>query len=652
MKNILVRMGFLSIVGSAILGAAFFLSPPAATQSKIAQVIKSDQRISSKGTKKLQFAPPKATKFKTPPDQPPLKKVKPLSEQVFLNPPVDPSARSEEIRPMNEATKIKIKPETRSENIAPGDFIAYRNTALAAAPVVSGATLNNFIPIEPSAANNGRVVFYTTNSYNAISGDGGQTFNYINPFDYFPADGTNDPIDGGFGGDQYVLFERTRGLMFWLLQYGNNGTTNRQRLCISRSQNDIINGACPNFFDFSPVDFNIPTPAGAGGTWLDFPDMAVSDGFLYLSSNVFCTSGCPGSQSIGAVAWRIPLAQLAQNGGIDFNFYYEPVLQTFRFAQGAHGTMYWGSHVTTALLRIYSWADNSGNIILDDVSHAAYNLPTPCVPPNTPPACGIYVANSPDGTNFAARADSRIQAAWVAGGVIGFMWHASQGGAFPFPHVQVLRFNEGSRTLLSQGQIFSNTNAYMYPSVQVNARGHLGGTMSWGGGAFFPNSLAWIADDLNGNTITPLENLTFAVGSAGPNETNFGGIYNRWGDYQATRMHSVYENTWIGTSFVIQAPPPPPAPPSGNIREPRFVWFGRERDAPPATNTIYVDRTNISGFENGTQTHPYNTVAEASLAASPGDTIIIRAGIYFESVTFDKSVTVRNEGGTVQIISP
>lgn len=621
------------IFAAAGLFVVLFAPPRVSAQSKVGQVVNSGEIVSSKGTVQTQLPPPKSVTFKTPPDQPPRKIPKSPDKHIRLDPPVDPSARPEDIRPMNAETVVRIKPETESlAPQAPGTFAVYRNSSLAAAPVVSGATLNAFIPIEPSVANNGRTVFYTTNSYGALSGDGGQTYSYINPFDYFPADGTNDPINGGFGGDQYVFYERTRGLMFWLLQYSNDATTNRQRLCVTRSQSETLGGGCSFFLDFSPASFNIPTPAGGAGTWLDFPDMAVSDNFLYLSSNVFCTSGCTGNGAIGAVIWRIALNELRQPGTINFVFSYDASRQGFRFSQGAGGTMYWGSHLTTAQIRIYRWADGSGNFAFDDVSHTAYNT-------------GAMTANSPDGTNFAAFSDSRIQGAWVAGGVIGFMWNAAQGGSFPFPYVQVLRFSEANRSLLSQGQVFSNTHAFLYPSVQPNARGHLGGTMAWGGGTFFPNALAWIADDFNSNTITPLENVTYAVGAAGPNEPNFG-FYNRWGDYLATRVHRPYENTWIGTGFVIQTSA------TGNVREPHYAWFGRERDTPPTSNTIYVDRLNTSGFEDGTAARPYNTVTEASFAASPGDTIIIRGGNYNETVEFKTAVTVINQNGAAIIGKP
>ena len=639
------------LFGISVLLSALFASS-AFAQDKRGQVVNSGQIETRTGTVQAQFPPPKSTEFKTPPDPQPIKKVKPLSEVIRLDPPVDPSARPEDIRPMNEPTIVKTQSD--SAPLAPGTFTAFRNTALPSAPVVSGVTLNGFIPIEPSVAKNGRVVFYTTNSYNGISGDGGQTFTFINPFDYFPANGTNDPIDGGFGGDQYVLYERTRGLMFWLLQYRNTATTNRQRLCVSRSQNDVLNGACPFFYDFSPANFSIPTPAGAAGTWMDFPDMAVSDGFLYLSSNVFCTSGCTGNGSRGAVMWRISLNELLQqSGSINFGFTYDAGLTGFRFTQGARGTMYWGSHVNTGQIRIYRWPD-TGGIAFDDVNHTAYNLPPACVPPNVPPACGIMRANSPDGTNFAGSADSRLQGAWVAGGVIGFMFTAAQGGAFTFPHVQVLRFNESNRTLLPGGQtqVFSNSIAFMYPSVQPNERGHLGGTMAWGGGTSFPNALAWIADDFNNNTIAPLENITFAAGTAGPCDPNFDPVpmngtldcYNRWGDYLSTRISVPYSNTWIGTGFVLTGA-------NGVTREPHYVNFGRERDTPPASNVIFVSLFNTSGYEDGSILHPYNTLREGHFASVAGDTISIVPANYNEPQVLNRPSRLERFGnsGTVHI---
>jgi hypothetical protein len=645
-----------------LLLVAPFAPPRSQAQARLGQVVSSGEVPTRQGSVQVQRVLPSATR-KTPPDAQPRRVPKSPDRHVRLDPPVDPSVRPEDIRPTNAETTVRvIDPAKPTAPQAPGDFAFYRNTPLADAPVAGGVTLNAFIPVEPSVGANGRVVFYTTNSYAAISGDSGQTFTYINPFDNFPADGANDPVNGGFGGDQYVYHERTRGLTFWLLQYNPDNATNTQRLCIARNQADVLNNNW-YFYDFTPADFGFTTPpAGASGIWMDFPDMAVSDNFLYLTSNVFsrvlpnpgnpcagtcptqaclgaptCPTGCTNTcSSLGAVIWRMPLNELAQGGFLNF-LSASDTNSTFRLTQGARGTMYWASHNTTAQIRIYRWAEN-GNIAFDNINHAAYNLPATCTSPNNPPGCGQMNATSPDGNNFAAFADSRILGAYVANGVIGFMWNAAQGGGFAFPHVQWLRFNENNRSLINQIQIHNINHAFLYPSVHPNDRGHLGGTMAWGGGTFFPNTLAWIADDINQGATPQFDNLTFAEGNAAPN-------YNRWGDYFATRIALPYGNTWSGSGFVVNGV-------GGLTRDPHYIWFGRERDTPPPSNTIYVNKTNTTGYEDGTSAHPYNTVTEGNFACSAGDTLIIRAGNYNETGLFNRAAIVRNEGGIVRIGIP
>jgi hypothetical protein len=104
-------------------------------------------------------------------------------------------------------------------------------------------------------------------------------------------------------------------------------------------------------------------------------------------------------------------------------------------------------------------------------------------------------------------------------------------------------------------------------------------------------------------------------------------------------------NTWVGTGFALAGP----GGGGGNNVVPRYVWFGRDRDMPPATSTIFVDLVNTSGWEDGSPDHPYSTMMEGHFAAMAGDTIIIRAGSYPETLTFRTATTVRSEGGTATI---
>ncbi len=226
------------------------------------------------------------------------------------------------------------------------------------------------------------------------------------------------------------------------------------------------------------------------------------------------------------------------------------------------------------------------------------------------------------------------------------MWDARQGGNFPYPYVEVLRFNENNRDLISQGQIYNNEHAWLYPSVQPNGRGDLGGTIAWGGGIYYPNAAAWIADDINNNAIIPFDNLTIAQGTAGPNDG--GGAYNRWGDYFSTRLNRPFLNSWVGTSFVYQT-----TTGGGFAREPHFTWFGRERDRVPTNIQIYVQKDGTAVMQDGTAQNPYHTVTDGIFAASPGDTVIIRGQFsYDERLTINKAITIKNENGTVVIGKP
>ncbi|UCG34022.1 MAG: hypothetical protein JSU68_05165, partial [Phycisphaerales bacterium] len=61
-------------------------------------------------------------------------------------------------------------------------------------------------------------------------------------------------------------------------------------------------------------------------------------------------------------------------------------------------------------------------------------------------------------------------------------------------------------------------------------------------------------------------------------------------------------------------------------------------------STVYVDYRN-TGFEDGTEAYPYNTVAEAVDVVLDGGEIIIADGSYPENMTIAKPVTLRASGG-------
>src|ERR1700733_3423589 len=64
-------------------------------------------------------------------------------------------------------------------------------------------------------------------------------------------------------------------------------------------------------------------------------------------------------------------------------------------------------------------------------------------------------------------------------------------------------------------------------------------------------------------------------------------------------------------------------------------------------NTIFVDQ-QTGGTQDGTASHPFKTVTQALGVARPGDTILLRTGLYdvqSQSLLIDHATTIRADGG-------
>lgn len=406
-----------------------------------------------------------------------------------------------------------------------GGITVYRNT-----PVVVGS---RSVVGEPTCAHVGINGIQTGNWYAATTDDDGQSWNHVNPYNKFTAS------DGGFCCDQYALTVPQYGMVVWLLQYGYSATTqtNRLRLAVMLGGN-VGNATVSCTYDITPAVVGRPA-----GTWFDFPHMGFSQGWLYISANVFDAN----NSYVGANVMRLNLSQM---------FICQPsslhaiatVNGSNRFVQRARPSpeMFFAGHASTSSLRIYTWPDN-GPVSSNDVPVSNWY-------PGTTPVAG------PDGRPFTNRADNRLQAGFDNGVHIGFMWYSNAGGAYPLPHVRAAWFDRDTLARAGERAIWNPTIAYAYPSAAPNTYGHIGGSIAYGGGNLFPSTGVFVVDDQN--CWGGIDVLTVAGGTNGPGEA-------KWGDYYSTQMDGLQPATWLTTAMAMSGGT------AGSNMTPRNVDFGR-----------------------------------------------------------------------------
>lgn len=440
---------------------------------------------------------------------------------------------------LSETQPVGVSPQP----LAPGDLTVWVNSPLDP----GSAFLPQSVINEPSVAQSGGNVFYTGNWYAAAASTANP-----GPADWFYVDPFNDPAVGmpDFCCDQDVIADRGRDIIMWYRQGLFNFFGDLQGRFTLGVSSDGGGTFCT--YSTRPVDVN----GNFVNRWFDFPHLALSDNYLYISTNVVFDNS-PFTERKLVLRW--PLDALQNCAGFGYSYtdsglgpqfpstWGEPV-------QGATTTMYIGDHRgTNNTFWVYSWPENGG---VSNVSRAIPAFPFE----NGNGSCPVA------GTNPCARADSRIQAGWVRKGKyqtvgeVGFMWNASQGVAsgFPFPYIEAVTFREDNLTVVGRPLVWNPGITFHYPFVSPNTRGDLGLTLTQMGNGNFPATIFSIDDDYNGPPPGwQIIGLRFGNGSA-----------NAWGDYVRNRAFLPSETGWVSTGHTIV---------NGAV-EPRFYVISRGRD--------------------------------------------------------------------------
>jgi hypothetical protein len=399
---------------------------------------------------------------------------------------------------------------------------------------------------EPSTANKGRLVFYSGNWFTARSTNGGTLWTYNNPFT-----GMAD-----FCCDQDVIYDANRQIFIWYRQAvrDSNGE-NYFRLAISR---DTLSWW---YYDIRPTLFS----STWNNQWWDYPHLALSNNYLFLTSNVF--NGLSGMTSpTRAVLAKVSLDDLSNARTIFFLYLEHPFesqgRRTVTPVQGATNTMYFGTHLSNDRMRIYKWPESSNIIFWYDRN----------IPAWTPSARGSMHCAGPDGYNSCAFSDNRILGGWVRGEKVGFLWNVGEGAHFPYPYINSAVFLTSSMTYAERPLVWNDVNAWMYGHTSPNKRG-LGLVAFWAGGSYNPSVGAAIAD----NFVVPPPGWQMNWIAGGTNSP----ARERLGDYLRIRAFGGQCALWVGTAYVLVNGSGPTSSVPSDVVFPYYFILGREVDGTP-----------------------------------------------------------------------
>jgi hypothetical protein len=416
---------------------------------------------------------------------------------------------------------------------AAGTLQTFRSSVLAP-PAGYSSSVN-----EPSQGVGGKNVFYSHNWYAARSTTGGASWVYTNPF--------ADMAD--FCCDQDVVYDRGRNLMVWYRQGIYNvapAPAGQNRIKIGVSTNG---GSSFCTYTLTPTNIN----AAYTNQWFDYPQLALSNDYLYLTSNMFNAADVYQR----TILMRFSLDTMAACASTPFN-YWTTTTGTMGTVQGATETMYLGTNINNTTFRVYTQPEATTALSFVDKTVPAWDAIT-----NGNPA--VCTLTTPV-VNPCARSDSRVSGGWVAKGTIGFFWNARQ-GVLAKPYANAVAMTEAGKSILGgaagRPYIYNSSYAFQYASAAPNARGDLGVVVGQAGGSIYPRPVIGIEDDFT--AAPPPWSLVIAASGTTWNQP-------KWGDYFRARSAGPSQTYWSASGVTATTI-------SGVVTyQPRFFEFGRGRD--------------------------------------------------------------------------
>jgi hypothetical protein len=430
-------------------------------------------------------------------------------------------------------------PQTYREEAESDALLVRRNTLNTQANTV-GTTL-----VEPAAANEGNAVYYTGNTFASSSVDNGVTWNNV-ALPAGPADAPNACCD------QDIVRAHSRDRIFSILLYTNAATTNGAvRIFVRNAPNAAT--LCSYTID----------PGGAANNVLpDYPHIALSANFLYLSLNNITNGAWTGAQ-----VRRFDLTQMSGCVGVSTTIFDhvgsvgQRILTPVEGAQNLTA-MYFAAIEATNSLRVFTWLEANAaptSVVLATATSTFAN-----------PDCRGGTGNFDfiERTTSFSAAGFRMRGT-VHGANATWFWNAANDATVPQAHVRGATVRRSDSVLLDQPVIWNASFCFGYPALSGNGFGDVGISLAAGGQAGGGGSAA---QGFVGNDDTPADTVFFgtvALTASGTHNRTDG----RYGDYFTVRTNARCQNTWVATNYALSG-----GTAVANVNA-RFIEFGSTLDA-------------------------------------------------------------------------
>lgn len=376
---------------------------------------------------------------------------------------------------------------------------------------------------EPAAANDGKRVFYSGNTYNSFSNNHGATWK-PRPVHSGPAE-ANIPCC-----DADVVHHAPTDTTFASLLYTNAATTN------GVVDIEVRRGSPSGLDCFYRID-----PGGAANNVLpDYPHLAVTNGFLFLSTNNIGPSGWTGANTR-----RFNVAQMAACGATSFDSfnYVGTVGQRVHVpgeTQQGVTCEYWAQYDNSTTIRWFQWCDSSS-------SPNQFTRPTPATNFANPDCRGgtgnfdfIERSTSWSITGFRGRAA-------VGGTQVTYLINASPDASRPQAHLRGQAISRFTLGVVADPVVWNSGICFGFPALGSNSRDDLGLSLAVGGRAGGGGTAAegYVGVD---DASTP--GLFFSTVSETASGTH-NRSDSRYGDYFTVRGNDQCPGAWSATNYSL-----------------------------------------------------------------------------------------------------